>query len=245
MTDFFEGTDQVSDNANTPAADQANGDQSNAELQMIGEGKKYKGLEDADKALQEKERFIKQLETENAQLRGAVTKSDTLDKALKLIAQEKEQNQQTSVTPTTRAETVASEFTPEKIEEMARTVYQKETARQISERNRLEVATKIKQIYGTRSEEFLGKRAKELNLSIDEIKDLAGKSPQAALNILVPPAEPSKTTGYSYTPSGQTRSVAAYNAAQDETLNKIRQEIKLGKRPSQDLDAYLNSHYKR
>jgi len=102
QTDVAEPKDQTGEAEKGAKQEEAPSFQIPAEAEdFIGEGKKYKSLEDALSSLPHKETFIEQLKRENEELRNKMQESKTVDDLLERInqpeqkpAQEAQQEQQ-------------------------------------------------------------------------------------------------------------------------------------------------------
>lgn len=180
MTDVFEDTTKgtttttVDDNASN-----SNGAENLVE-QLVGQGKKFATVEDLAKGKTEADKFITQLQAENKQLRETTLNKSEVDErfndVLKRIdeqAQSKAQGKETTSTvgATEIAAIVRSQLTQAEQERTA--------TQNVSIAN-----DKILAQYGDKAGEFLESKAKELNLSKQDLKLISAKSPSAFLSLV-------------------------------------------------------------
>lgn len=169
---------------------------------FIGEGKKYKTVEEADKAILHKEQFIETLKAEKQDvaakyakevedLKAQLAKRDALSEAADIL-----NNQKSGATVTTSDNDLTGKFDPELIKKVAEEVYNHKEKALLAKKNVDLVESKLIETFGTRAKEVAQEAAK--NLGVD-LKALAAVSPQAALELLLPVG---KKASYEYVSSG-------------------------------------------
>jgi hypothetical protein len=147
---------------------------------LVGEGKKYKTVEDLAKGYNNADNFINQLKTEQDQLRSELDKRLTAEEMVEQIKREREEQQRASQST---QENTTSQLDPEALSKLiSNTIDQRDTAK-TAQANIAAVDAKIKSIYGDKAAEVFQKKAAELGLSLDWLQDVAGKSPDAVYNL--------------------------------------------------------------
>lgn len=144
----------------------------------IGEGKKYKSVDDALESLPHKESFIEQLKRENEELRGKLEGASTVDDILNQIsssskeeeAPQQEQQEQYQLKQEDIAKIIDSRISERE---------QQQTAQQ----NAATVVDKMTELYGDRAEEVYNQRAEELNVPVEWLNETAKRSPNAVFEL--------------------------------------------------------------
>lgn len=169
---------------------------------FIGEGKKYKTVEEADKAILHKEQFIETLKAEKQEvankyqkeleaLKAELAKRDALAEAADIL-----NSQKSGATVTTSDNDFAGKYDPELMKKVAEEVYNHKEKAVLAKSNVDLVESKLIETYGARAKEIAQTKAKELGI---DFKSLAATSPQAALELLIPVG---KKASYEYVSSG-------------------------------------------
>lgn len=165
---------------NTPD-DQNEGVDPAAEL--IGEGKKYKDLTAAAKALLEKDRFIERLKAENAEARGALRGEAKMDEFLeKLRAAQNSGTASTSVTtqgePSTNQNPNNNETKALTVDEVQKLMDARERA--AAEQRNLDASiTKVREAFGANYKVVMTQKAEELGMTQEYLLNLAKTQPKA------------------------------------------------------------------
>lgn len=226
MTDFFEGADQAAAKIDLEnKADPATQVNATVDLSMIGDGKKYRSVEDADKALYHQEQHIKKVEEDNARLKAAAEKHTTLEDVKAILSNNKQEGSQAQATSGTQTDNAT--MTADAVKEAAKRVYFEEGQRAREESNRLAVANQLVKTYGTeaRAKEVLVAKARELDMTVEKFQAWAKESPKAVLEILIPKGNPAPTSGF--TPSSQSVSNNTQVASIDyKELKKLSKGMK-------------------
>lgn len=150
---------------------------------IVGEGKKYRDTEAVAKALLEKDRFIKQLEEENATARQELRSRTNLEEVVNQLRAKPEPQPNREITPTPRQEPIVE--TPEvdieaKIAEVLETRLAGETRRANIETAR----SGLKERFGADYNQTLRSIVSELGVSEQFILDLAAKSPNGFFKLV-------------------------------------------------------------
>lgn len=150
-------------------------------------------LEVLQKRLTDKDKFIEQLKTENAEMRKTVENADNAAQELEQLKnelKELKENSEKNSGAQPRDNTNPS-LTETDIEELvARTITKQEQERTAGQ-NILKANEEMIKIYGDREKasEAVKARAQELGLSMDEVKTIASKSPSAFARLVEVPKE--------------------------------------------------------
>lgn len=149
---------------------------------LVGEGKKYKTQDDAATALMEKDRYIKQLERENAEAREAALKRINEEEflaKLEAIARPQSPNEQDNPVER-RDEPDKSAITPETVER----ILEERDAKKLREANINAVTAKLQDVYGDDYRSRVQSQAKALGVGTDFLTDVATKNPQAFYKLM-------------------------------------------------------------
>lgn len=144
--------------------------------EVVGEGKKYKTLEDALKSVPHAQKHINTLEQELAELKEQLAKSKSAEKVLEELTKEK--------TPTPTAQ-------PVDIDSVIEKKLQEKAVREIAQSNINKVVSTFKENYGEKAEEVFLNISKETGLSLKYLNELSAQSPEAVFKIagIAPKAE--------------------------------------------------------
>lgn len=136
--------------------------------ELVGEGKKYKTVQDAITSIAPAQNHIQKLEAELEELRNKVTEQKTIDDLLEKISS-KESNQ------TQENTTQSSGIT----EEDVYNILTKKQQQDALTTNLEKVDSQLKEVYGDKAREFVLNKVSELGISDQDLTNLAAKSPQA------------------------------------------------------------------
>lgn len=140
--------------------------------ELVGEGKKYQSPEDALKSVPHAQKHIETLESELASVREELTKRQTTQE---LIDELKSGVQ-------TPAQTVQSgELNQDNVMDLVNQTIATREANAKAESNAKSVAEKFTAQYGDKAEDTYNSIAKELNLSVKQLNELAATSPTVVL----------------------------------------------------------------
>lgn len=135
---------------------------------------KYASAEEAVKALINAQQHIKTLESENATYRENMSKIDSIEATISKMAHSK--GDDTAPKPEEPKDDNVVDFS--KLDELIANKIQEMNRNTTKERNLAEFNSKVT------DQEYLNKRASDLGLNVEFIKDLAASSPKAALKLL-------------------------------------------------------------
>lgn len=141
---------------------------------LVGEGKKYRSVEDALKSVPHAQTHIQKLEDEAKQLREELAKRRTAEELLEEIKRGQIPQQQT---------TGSVEANPEVLSQIVEQVLEKKTFQQQAQQNTKSVADKFTAVYGDKAEQVYNDIARNMGMSPQELNMLAVKSPNAVLKL--------------------------------------------------------------
>lgn len=149
---------------------------------LVGEGKKFKTTEDLARGKREADLFIEQMKNENAALRKELEERTTLEQSIEEIKRTRGQPAGKEVEPS--ASVAVDE---NKIKDLVKQTIDATAKSKEVETNILASDRAVVQHLGgdrAKAESFLHAKAKDLNVGIDFLMSMAGRSPKAFLNLL-------------------------------------------------------------
>lgn len=194
------------------------------QLNLVGEGKKYKSIEDLDKAYLNAESHIQKIERENAELREKISAAKGVEEVLAALGQTGAQQQE-------EGETTPSAVDPQLIQSLVeKTIEQRESLSK-QRQNATEVVTKLQEMYGDKAEEVFNIKQTELGVDLNA---LAMSSPKAALALLANNAaqEPARRSD---TGTVNTESLMTKHRNRTGTYDYWKQQYKEGKINMEDM----------
>lgn len=162
-------------------------------VEFVGEGKKYKSLEEVYKAFPHSQSHISKLESELAQLREELSKRKTAEDLLKEIESrgfsantpdhlDDSQNQTGSVAPSVD------------IEKVVESILTKKSVEATQQANASSVVEAFKSNFGEKAKEVYTKLAESNGLPVSELDRMAKLSPQLVLNLAgIKPKSPTQS----------------------------------------------------
>lgn len=191
--------------------------------EFVGEGKKYKSLQDALKSIPHAQTHIQRLEQELAEAKTAAAKAIAMEELLEEINKSKAQ----PAPQTTPASSGVQDIDLDSVVEQA---LARKEAQKIAQANAQKVISAFQAKFGDQSEAQFIKLAEENGLPVSYLNTLAQTSPQAVLKLAgmvqdppkqVPHASSSVKTDGQFTQSNQELSarVKMVGASTKEVLN--------------------------
>lgn len=141
---------------------------------LVGEGKKFKSVEDLAKGKLEADRFIEQVLREKAELQETLTKLTTEAQVQQSISQE---------TPSTNTNKSKVGESPD-IKALVQQTITELFAERETQNNVVEVNKKLQSTFGDRAADIVAQRASELNVGVEFLRSVAAKSPTAFYKLL-------------------------------------------------------------
>lgn len=178
--------------------------------QLVGEGKKYKSVEELAKAYSNADKFIESLKAHNEDLKGEVQKRMAIEEFIKTKTDKDDQTQQDSpVDPNAGGAEGSNQPEPNKeaepkvneseLIERIKAELAKEDEQKTAAQNTELVVNRLKEVYGNEEgiNKAIGDKANELGVDIKFLQDMAAKSPKGFFSLLgveggskTPPSSP-------------------------------------------------------
>jgi hypothetical protein len=149
---------------------------------LVGEGKKYKTMGDLAKAYAHADVFIEQLKLEKQQVEELLIQEKAKVSVFEKLTNPTQTETQSETKTTTAVEETKTEQKPvEDFDAKIRAAMDERDHARIVQANRAEVDSKLAEVYGDpeKAAEAIKAKAVELNLSVDWLLDVAGRSPEA------------------------------------------------------------------
>ena len=150
--------------------------------ELVGEGKKFKTVDDLAKGKLEADKFIEKLTVENKALREALDSEGSPDEVLRRI-NELLQSKATgsgNAASTTSNQPTSAPLSEEKVLELLSRERQQEKLKENVNR----FNSTVNKAFGEKTGEVIAARLDELGMEQDIFRDLAARNPSAALRIL-------------------------------------------------------------
>lgn len=141
---------------------------------FVGEGKKYKSAEDALRSVPHAQEHIKTLETELAQMKEELTKRKTTEE---LLDELKSGNQPVEATPQ------GVELDQDRIMQLVNQTIEQKEQQSKAKQNAQTVASKFTEQYGAQAESAYNQIAKDANLTVEQLNNLAATSPNVVMKL--------------------------------------------------------------
>lgn len=144
--------------------------------ELVGEGKKYKTVEDATKSLPHQVKHISTLEEENAKMREELAKSKAAEDLLQEIRNSSTEQQKQTSQGVEVNEAVLSEIIEKKLTQR--------TQKQLQDDNARSVVQAMSGAFGDKAEEVYNKVAQDTGFSVVQLNQLAATNPKAVLKLV-------------------------------------------------------------
>lgn len=141
---------------------------------LVGEGKKYASAEEALRSVPHAQNHIQTLESELAELKEELNKRKTTQELLDELK---------SGVRTNEATPQLGELNQDTIMELVNQTLQRNELQKTAKQNASQVANKFSEKYGDKAETIYNTLAKDLNLSISQMNQLATTSPNVVLKL--------------------------------------------------------------
>jgi hypothetical protein len=190
---------------------------------LVGDGKKFKTVEDLARGKLASDDFIKKLEEETATLRtqlAIVNETNDRTKLLEQIMTNLNTNTPNPQDTTTVQTTQTTDNQPNSLslDDIVKLMDAREQARKQTQ-NWNSAVSEVSKVYGDKAEEFIANKALELGLSVEVLKSLGSTSPKALLNAIGYTNNPNQHSNMTSS-SSNTTAVFANNANGNGTRNK-------------------------
>lgn len=189
---------------------------------LVGEGKKFKSVEDLAKGKVESDKFIEKLTEELAEMRKELSGLASVNQTVEELKRLRNHSDAGTPTPAVDPDQLISEMEKR---------LDARTEQRNKEQNLIEADRMIVEIFkGDReaSTKFLRDKAKELGVGVEWLTDLASNSPKAALNLLGlnVPAAPTAGDKTKVTSSVNTSATLPSGAGPKEGTKEYFDEIR-------------------
>lgn len=152
---------------------------------LVGEGKKFKSVEDLAKGKVMSDRFIEQLKQEAEDLRNELKTRITLEEFMtKVNTPATTQNTDPAHNQNPASEKPTSAMTPEQLEQLLDKKLQERESANVQRQNLNAVKQRLQEAYGPNYVTTLDEKAKSLGLSRDFFNNLAATQPNALFAML-------------------------------------------------------------
>jgi hypothetical protein len=202
--------------------------------ELVGEGKKFQDGEALAKGKFESDRFVEDLKRQNEELRADLENGSKIDALMQLIkdGQKSPEASGDSQMPTPAPDVTSpgsmSEEQLRALIESHVSTRENETTRQ---RNIQAVDQEMTNKFGNSAHDTLRRRAAELDMSLEEVQDIAASKPKAFFKLMglgdkataessVSVGNPLRTEGDNFNRSGTTRNWEFYQKLRRESKSK-------------------------
>lgn len=141
--------------------------------ELIGADKKYKTVADALNSIPHAQNHISQLESEMAELKEELNKRAAAEEILQRIEASRE-----------GGETNQPDLDADAIAQLVQKTVHNIDIDKVRQKNQNTVNQKLIEVYGDHAVETVAKKAKELGLSQQQLKDMAAQSPDAFYRVM-------------------------------------------------------------
>lgn len=162
--------------------DQTNDDNVNHLEALVGEGKKFRTVEDLAKGKAESDRYIAQLTSQLDEARTEVQKRIALEELKTAILERDNNNQQQ--TPPGQPDTSKTVVDADSIEELVNKKLTEAEANKIRATNEQTVADTLTNVWGDNAKAELVKAGAAIGMSLKELQDLGQRNPQALFKLI-------------------------------------------------------------
>ena len=196
---------------------------------LVGEGKKFKSVDDLARGKVESDRFIKKLQDELREMREDLNQRLALEQIVDKIESKvnpgSPASTQSSYQEVDERETehTAQNMTPEQIEEIVLKSVTKQKEVDTQKQNIDKVRAELEKVWGSRFADRLEEKTSSLGLGKDFATGLAATHPQAFLKLMLDKGEQAPSTApaqSSYRPASQGR----HGPMRYKEYQKVRQE---------------------
>lgn len=176
---------------------------------LVGDGKKFKSVEELARGKAEADAFIAKLIKEQEELRKDLNSRTTLEEFMtKMNTNGNNQNSQTTVTTQNEGSNGnGSNIDLEALKKQVLEDLKRDQQVNKREQNIATAATKLQELVGTQANALVQARAKELGVSIDFLKNAAAESPDAFVALVAANAPKKNDPGF--TPPGSKVNTSA------------------------------------
>jgi hypothetical protein len=148
--------------------------------ELVGDGKKFRTVEDLAKGKAESDRYIATLTAQLDEARTEVQKRIALEELKTAILERDNNNNQTPPTPVAPGSVVDADS----IEELVNKKLTEAEATKIRNANEAAVADKLTSVWGENAKVELARAGAAIGMSLKELQDIGQRSPQALFKLI-------------------------------------------------------------
>lgn len=201
---------------------------------LVGEDQKYKTNEDLAKAYANADEHISKLTEELQELRDKNNSSTNIEEAVKNL---KEKTEIEKVNDKQAIENLSRE----ELLDMVKGELNKDKEHSIKQGNIDKVDGYLVELFGDKAGEMALNKASELNISIQEMKELSAKSPAAVINWFNNGNNSSITSSFKSTVNTLTQSQTVKGGSYYNKLRKENPKVYYSKQVRQEMDKAINT----
>jgi len=199
---------------------------------LVGEGKKFKTVEDAIRGKLEADRFIEQLKSELGGLREELNTRIKLEEFMDQFKNTSPQQSQPSGDNQDRRGGDDTALSPDTIRKLLDEELQKREQVNTAKQNLSSVKQKLAETFGSNYATRLDAEAKKLGVSRDFLNNMAATSPNAFLRLVGVDTTVTRTDGDIFTPP------TSQNTGSTQSSGTSRNQTYYNKLKAQDPKAY-------
>lgn len=193
---------------------------------LVGEGKKFKTVDDLAKGKLEADLYVEQLKKQLESKDAELTKLGNADEKFTKILQGLEQSKNT---PNTQGNTQVPALGKEDIATLVRNQMTLVEAERTAQQNIDSTNSKLKDLFGDKAKDVVQSKAKELGISMEELKILSAKSPTAFFT-MIGATESRPQSASTPNPNGSVNTASNFNqdfkVGTKEYYNNLRRTMK-------------------
>lgn len=208
----------------------AGGDDKNYLAELVGEGRKFKTVDDLARGKAESDRFISKLQQELDELRKEVEKQDYASELLAKL-QEKNKATDTSTVINTGKENEkpnSSNLSESDVKALVTNLLTEQEKKNTASQNITKASQELSKRWGEKAGEVLKTKAQEIGMSVERLQEMAAESPTAFLKLVdateSAPSNPnlpkSKVNTEQFSSSGTERDWTYYQNLRRESKRK-------------------------
>jgi len=143
---------------------------------LIGEGKKYKSMDDALRSIPHAQTHISRLEQELSELKEDLGKRLNAEEALNKILEARKSSDSQEHPP--------ADITPDALKDLVKSTYKEISDDERKAQNITAVSQRVVEAWGEKANATLQQKADELGVSVEFLQDTASHSPKAFYNLI-------------------------------------------------------------
>lgn len=147
---------------------------------LVGDGKKFTDPEALAKGKYEADKFVKDLERQNAELREDIGKATQIEELMTMVREQNKPVVEPAPLPVVDpSDTSSDQMTPEALKALIETHVNERDLASLREKNVAQADRAMTEKFGDSAGRVLSTRASELGMSLEDLKEVAAKNPTA------------------------------------------------------------------